>query len=511
MNNSYELAVLDALQAMICILDLDGNIVYTNKAWREFSGHENSLIGSNLKTGNYFELCKSAVDSGDDYALKIILGIRKVLEEEESRVYLTYPIEHKKEKKWFSLTITPFVDLEKGVILTIENITATLKNSHALREAEQLYRQQFNQSLAGTIIGTPEGEIIDANPSACNILGYSRDELIRGGRSLIMDMNHPKNKRAFDNREEESRYVGEKVYIHKSGREIPVESSSVLYRDHNGKVISINNFKDLTGRKKAEEESRRERNFRKAAESSIPGTFFILDKKGKMMEWNNAFRDELGYDLHEIPGMNAVDFIADHDKKRVMETIQKIFTEGEGEIVAQVKTKHDGLRFQRLRGKKFTTENGEYLVGTGLDITELVYAEAEKNEALEKMNQLFENSPIGIVMVNEVDKIVSSNPSFKKMFGYTDDRIEGKKLDNLITPDFKLDESLLNSDKAFQGISLQMESVRKRKDGSEIPVMISSVPIVIDDAVIAIYGMYVDLSEQKEMETQIQELLESEK
>ncbi|MGF1668906.1 MAG: sensor histidine kinase, partial [Balneolaceae bacterium] len=37
------------------------------------------------------------------------------------------------------------------------------------------------------------------------------------------------------------------------------------------------------------------------------------------------------------------------------------------------------------------------------------------------------------------------------------------------------------------------------------------VPIIIDDAVIAIYGMYVDLSEQKEMETKIQELLESEK
>jgi len=511
MNNSFESGILDALQAMICILDHDGNIMYTNKSWEEFPGNKNSLIGANRSDGNYFEMCKNAVDKGDDYALKIILGIRKVLDEKKSKVYLTYSKEDKAEKKWFSLIITPYDDKGEGVILTFENITASLRNSEALREVEQLYRQQFDQSIAGIIIGTPEGEIIDVNPAACSILGYNRAELIRGGRELMMDLNHPKNRLAQQIRAEESIFEGEKVYVHKSGKEIPIEASSVLYRDQNGKVISINNFKDLTDRKKAEDESRRERNFRKAAESSIPGTFVIMDKKGNMIEWNNAFRDELGYDLNEIPGMNAIDFIADHDKEKMKKTIQQVFKYGEAEVVAQLKTKHDGLRYQRLRGKKFTTDEGEFMVGSGVDITELVYAEAEKNEALEMLNQLFENSPIGIVLVNDQDNVVRSNPSFNKMFGYSGDTIEGKKLDDLITPECKIDESILATDRAFQGLSLQMESVRKKKDRTEIPVMISTVPIVIDDVVLAAYAMYVDLSKQKEMETQIKNLFESEK
>jgi len=510
-NNSFESGILDALQAMICILDRDGNIIYTNRSWNEYTSKSKGLIGANESAGNYFEMCRNAVDKEDDYALKIILGIREVLDEAREKVYLTYSKKEGKRKRWFSVTITPHKMHGEGVILTFEDITSSLRKSEALREAEQLYRQQFDQSIAGIIIGTPEGEIIDANPSACSILGYSRDQLISGGRKMIMDINHPQNRLAYQIRSEDSRFEGEKVYLHKSGREIPVEVSSVLYRDQNGQVISINNFRDLSDRKKAEDESRRERDFRKAAESSIPGTFFILDDKGSMIEWNNAFRDELGYELSEIRGMKAIDFIADHDKKKVMKVIREVFETGEGEVIAEVKTKHDGLRYQRLRGKKFSASEGEYLVGTGLDVTELIHAEVKRNEALGMLNQLFENSPIGIVMVDDEDSIVKVNSSFKKTFGFADEFIEGKKLDDLITPENKRQESILNSDKAFQGFSLQMESVRKKKDNTEIPVMISSVPIINDDDVIAIYGMYVDLSEQKELEMQIKNLLESEK
>lgn len=510
-HNSFESVILDALQAMICILDRDGNIVYTNRSWNEYPHKSKGLIGANESAGNYFDMCRSAVDNGDDYALKIILGIRKVLDENESRVYLTYLKKQEQKKKWFSVIITPYDAEGNGVILTFEDITASLRKSEALREAEQLHRQQFDQSLAGIIIGTPKGEIIDVNPSACSILGYSRDELISGGRKMIMDINHPKNSLAYHVRSEESRFEGDKVYIHKTGREIPVEMSSVLYRDQNGKVISINNFKDLSDRKKAEVDSIKEREFREAAVSSIPGTFFILNNKGAMLEWNDAFRDELGYDLNEIPGMNAIDFIADHDKEKVMETIREIFESGEGEVIAEVKTKNDGLRYQRLRGKKFSASEGEFLVGTGLDVTELINAEAKRNEALGMLNQLFKNSPIGIVMVNHGDRIIKANSSFKKMFDYADDQVDGLKLDEMITPANKREESILNSDKSFQGLSLQMESVRMKKDGTEIQVMISSVPIISDEDVIAIYGMYVDLTEQKELETQIKNLLESEK
>lgn len=510
-HSTFESGILDALQSMICILERDGNIIYANKSWKEYSYKSDCLIGANESAGNYFEMCRSAVDKGDDYALKIILGIRKVLDESESRVYLTYSKELESGKKWFSLTITSFDGEREGVILTFEDITASLRKSEALREAEQLYRQQFDQSITGIIIGTPEGEIIDANPSACSILGYSRSQLIAGGREMITDMAHPKNRLAYQIRREESRYEGEKVYLHESGREIPVEVSSVLYRNQNGRVISINNFKDLTDRKNTENELKRERDFRKAAESSIPGIFFILDKQGAMIDWNNAFRDELGYDLDEIPGINAIDFIADHDKEDAMKKIHQVFSDGEAETVVQVKRKDNSLRYQRLRGKKFRSKNGDYLVGTGVDITEAVFAETEKNRALEMLNQLFENSPIGIVMVNGRDMILKANPSFKKMFGYADELVDGRKLDKLITPKIKSEESILNSDRTFQGLSLQMETVRSKKDGTKIPVMINSVPIRSDDDVTAIYGMYVDLTGQKEMAVQIKSLLESEK
>lgn len=49
------------------------------------------------------------------------------------------------------------------------------------------------------------------------------------------------------------------------------------------------------------------------------------------------------------------------------------------------------------------------------------------------------------------------------------------------------------------------------KKGQEIPVLIGGVPVEVDGDVIAIYGMYVDISERKKLEDQILDLLETEK
>ena len=509
--NSFESGILDALQTFICILDPDGNIKFVNKAWKQARPASGCIFCHKTINKNYFDSCEEEVKKGNDHALKVILAVKKIIKGEKKNIKLTFSPVVKGEKKWFSVHISSFDDDSGWVIITYEDLSTTFRNSNALYEAEHLYRQHFNQSINGIIIGTIDGRTIDANPAACKILGYTREELMRGGREMILDLDHPKNRQAWKLRQEKSVFTGEKIYLHKSGREIPVEVSSVLYRGENGEILTINNFKDLTEKVEAQNQIEKERNFRKAAEASIPGTFYVFDRDGNMIDWNNSFRDDLGYNLDEIPGTNALDFIAEDDKKAVIATIDEVFEKGESEVVAEIITKNRGRIFQKLRGRKFTSEEGEFLVGTGVDITDQIYAEAERNRTLEMISQLFENSPIGIVQVSHEDEVLKCNSSFKKMFGYKDDDIEESKLDSLITPPDKLEESMINSDKAFQGISWQMESVRKRKDGSEIPVMISSVPIVVDGVVSAIYGMYVDLSEQKELESRIKDLLEREK
>ncbi len=504
-------AVLDSLQTFICILDSDGNIKFVNEAWNQARPASGCIFGHKVINKNYFDICEEEVKKGNDHALKVILGIKKIIKGEKKNIRITFSPVIEAEKKWFSVHISSLDDDSGWVIITYEDVSTAFRNSNALYEAEHLYRQHFNQSINGIIIGTIDGRTIDANPAACKILGYTREELMRGGREMILDLNHPKNRKAWEVRRENSVFTGEKVYLHKSGREVPVEVSSVLYRGENGEILTINNFKDLTEKVEAQNQIEKERNFRKAAEASIPGTFYVFNRDGNMIDWNNSFRDDLGYNLDEIEGMNALDFIAEDDKKAVIATINEVFETGESEVVAEIITKKPGRIFQKLRGRKFTSEEGEFLVGTGVDITDQIYAEAERNRTLEIISQLFENSPIGIVQVSHEDEVLKCNSSFKKMFGYKDDDIEESKLDSLITPTDKLEESMINSDKAFQGISWQMESVRKRKDGSEIPVMISSVPIEVDGVVSAIYGMYVDLSEQKELESRIKDLLEREK
>lgn len=506
-----EFAVLDSLQSFICILDPGGNIKFVNKAWKQAKSLPGCIFGQKAINKNYFDICEKEVRKGNDHALKVILGIKKVVNGEKKNIKLTFSTDTGDGKKWFNTQISKLDNGTGWISITYEDVSCIFRSHNESHEAGHLYRQHFNQSINGIIMGTKDGKIIDANPVACSILGYTREELVKGGRELIVDLNHPKNRRAWKVREENSVFTGEKIYIHKSGREVPVEVSSVLYRGKNGDMLAINNFKDLTEKMEAQNQIEKERNFRKAAEASIPGTFYVFDREGNMIEWNNSFRDDLGYDLDEVGSMNALDFVAGDDRDAVRATIEQVFDKGESEVIAEIKTRKPGRVIQKLRGRKFTSDEGEFLVGTGVDITDQIYAEAELNRTMEIMSQLFENSPIGIVQVSEKDEILKCNSSFKKIFGFTGENIEGKMLDDLITPEDRIEESIINSDKAFQGIVWQMESVRKRKDGTEIPVMISSVPIEIDGIVSAIYGMYVDLSEQKELESRIKDLLHREK
>ena len=83
---------LDALSAYIAILDGSGNIISTNKAWRQFKDH-NNLFGPEHKVGeNYFEIFDSSEkDFGEDIS-DIIDGIKEVMLRNREEYYGEYSV-----------------------------------------------------------------------------------------------------------------------------------------------------------------------------------------------------------------------------------------------------------------------------------------------------------------------------------------------------------------------------------------------------------------------------------
>lgn len=127
---------------------------------------------------------------------------------------------------------------------------------------------------------------------------------------------------------------------------------------------------------------------------------------------------------------------------------------------------------------------------------------AEMETLLQKIRfqQLFENAPMGIVMLDDKDRILHANKGFEKIFQFSVDEIRGRFLNDLIVPDGLLDEASSLSDQTLKGQSVEKETIRRRKDGSLVHVHIYGVPIGLDHEPVGIYGMYVDVTERKQAE-----------
>ena len=54
----------------------------------------------------------------------------------------------------------------------------------------------------------------------------------------------------------------------------------------------------------------REREFSKSVINSLPGVFYVLDNRGRVLTWNENFEQTFGYTGQEIAQMHATDFFA---------------------------------------------------------------------------------------------------------------------------------------------------------------------------------------------------------
>ena len=90
--------ILDALSAHIAILDKDGIILKTNRAWQQFADANRMQIVPDAPAINYLSVCDMAKGESSDEAKTVADGIRSVIKGELDEFLLDYPC-HSPTKK----------------------------------------------------------------------------------------------------------------------------------------------------------------------------------------------------------------------------------------------------------------------------------------------------------------------------------------------------------------------------------------------------------------------------
>lgn len=504
------LSTLDNMLEGCQIIDFDWRYIYLNRT----AENHNQRPKEELLGNKYTDIWPGIENT------EVFLVIKKCLEERVAHQMeneFTFP---NGAVGWFDINIQP---VPEGVFILSVDITKRKKAEIALTESEERFRSIFENSTVGIYRTTPDGQILLANPTLINLLGYNsfNDLALRNlekngyepsyERSDFLDLI-TKNGVVKGLESAWKKADGTSLFISESARAIYDENNTIKYFD--GIV------EDITLRKKALDALQEsEEKFKSITENSADA-IFITDKMGQYKYVNKSVTDLLGYTNEEMLTKGIVDIAS---AEKVSEYI-KLFSEllSKGRLFTEIELLKKNGEILPVDLNAIVLP-GDMVYGSCRDISvrrkiqkeledhkhhleDLVKERTEKlQEALEKTRDLYENAPCGYHSLDSSGMFKQINDTELKWLGYSREEIVDKKrFVELLTP-----ESIENFKSNFPKFieighidNLEFELIRK--DNSTFWVTASGTAL-FNDAGEYIWSRSVllDITTKKEIEIQL--------
>jgi PAS domain S-box-containing protein len=117
------------------------------------------------------------------------------------------------------------------------------------------------------------------------------------------------------------------------------------------------------------------------------------------------------------------------------------------------------------------------------------------------LEQLFENSPDALIVVDSSFHAQCVNREFQRIFGYSDAQTLSQPIDSLILPPDRAAEAHWIAQCLQRGEQLTLETQRRHRDGTLLDVSLSTAPLIVNGRSAAFYFVYRDISDRKRAET----------
>ena len=230
--------VADNVPVLIALYEADSNrCLYANRPYAETFGYTTaSIIGVHV-----------ADVIGAEAHATIQPAVAQVLQRREPANYERTLHGADGQTQWIDVSLLPHVDAEGhvvGAFVLIHDISKRRCAEVLLRESESRLDKFLHASVEG-IVFHRGGTISDVNPPLCQLLGYSREELV--GR-YVMDFVAPEQltrvNRVMNERQE---LTYESAVVHRSGERIPVELIARTMQ-HGGETLRMNIVRDIRDR-----------------------------------------------------------------------------------------------------------------------------------------------------------------------------------------------------------------------------------------------------------------------
>jgi len=445
-----------------------------------------------------------------EYANLLQLMMQRVHEQQS---YSGYEIEIiSKNGKHIVLEFNPRVMFRAGIPVGVQCIARNVtERKHAKEELERsvsLLRSTIESTADGILVVDLDGNILTYNQMFAAMWNIPEHILARHNDTVAIEfvlsqLKHPENFLVKVRALYQSNESSFDTIEFKDGKTFERYSQTYYIGGKNyGRVWS---FRDITERKKTEESLRISEKFSRNLIDSSLDMMIAVDKERKITEFNKAAELTFNYTREEVLGKH-VNFLYANPEEGMQ--VHRTVIE-QGRCVQEIlnRRKNGDLFSSFLSASVLRDSDGNIVgvMGVSRDITERKRADEQIILHTTFFRQLFENSPAGIAMLDANDTILHVNKGFERIFRYALDDVRGKNISQIIIPEGHMKEAAMISASSMKGETFELETIRKRKDGSEVFVHVYAVPIIIDNNVVRTYRIYEDITQKKLSETALKE------
>jgi PAS domain S-box-containing protein len=320
--------------------------------------------------------------------------------------------------------------LWQGILV---DITARKAVEEALSRSEARSRGLFEQSPDAILVTDAECHIIEANPAAVTLLGYSREELSQLSVVDVVALEPDWVRRAFARLRREGGWEGELELRAKNGNLLPVETRAMAFHGPDGpRYVAF--LRDLSERHRREVVQAR---LAALVESSADAIISVsLD--GLITDWNAAAEQLFGYTAEEAIGQ-PIAMLA--PTEQVAESEAFLAQTGRGDSVIGVETvrrRKDGRLLDVAVTAAPIKDGTGRVVGSSRilrDITERKQAEAALRESEKRLAQAQEISHLGSWEWDIHSDVVLWSEELFRVFGLEPREVAGAYHDYLALVD----------------------------------------------------------------------------
>ncbi|MFA5214967.1 EAL domain-containing protein [Sulfuricurvum sp.] len=349
-----------------------------------------------------------------------------------------------------------------------------------------------------------EGRYLYINPVHEKTLGMSVDEAV----GTHIPNTHTEVISAIKRVSETGESVLVRQVIATENGEIEYHNVNLVpERDASGNIISILGVgRNMTQLYRLQDElAAREEEYRTLTTNS-PDHIIRLDTQGRYLYLNPIHERTLGMPACEIIGRPKEELFPEHTA--VLDAVEQIVETGEEEItVIQPVPGENGemeIHEVKLLAEKNTEGEIVSILGIGRDITERKQQEERLHKTKAKLAAVITTIPDLIWVKDAEGTYIMCNPSFVNFFGASEDEIIGKTDYDFFKPD-AADVCKLSDLEAITAgtLTLNYETFINPNNGIDSTWEIRKIPVYNGDEFMGILGIGRDITERKQMESEI--------